>query len=101
MEAEKDILYKKYLEAKIYMDERDNPDCTSSNWLRQHYPEYLYILDITNIYRKIANYRIRVYGNSFLKNGLPEYSTTEEKNNYKHTKSQQQKRWRKKYGIYD
>lgn len=55
--------YKNFLEAKIYLEERDG-GCNYANDLRRKYPEYVGLVNITDIYRRIVNYRVKKYGNS-------------------------------------
>lgn len=50
--------YKNFLEAKIYLEERDG-GCNYANDLRRKYPEYVDLVNITDIYRRIVNYRVK------------------------------------------
>lgn len=100
MEADKQQLLKNYLEAKIYIDERDG-GLNYANDLRRKYPEYLGLVDFTKIYIKITKYRCKRYGTSRLGYSDWDITTIEEKQRYKNNKKNKQKRWRKKYGIYD
>lgn len=100
MEVDKKQLLKNYLEAKIYMEERDG-GLNYANDLRRKYPEYLDLVDFTKIYIKITKYRCKRYGQSRLGYSDWDITTAKEKQRYKHTKREQQSRWRKKYGIYD
>ena len=60
---DKNILYKNYLETKIYLTERDG-SCNYANDLRRKYPELLNVVDISKIFIKIVNYRVKKYGTS-------------------------------------
>ena len=76
---DKEKLLKEFMETKIYLDERDGT-CNFSNDLRRKYPEYIGILDFANIYRRIVNYRIAVFGTSTLFNPASyTYKTKEER----------------------
>lgn len=55
--------YKNFIEAKIYLDEKDG-NCNYTNDLRRKYPEYLGLVDFAKVYRRIVNYRIKKYGTS-------------------------------------
>ena len=53
----------KYLEEKIYQDEKDG-GCNYANDLRRKYPEYIDLVDISKIFIRIVNYRVKKYGTS-------------------------------------
>lgn len=55
--------YKNFLEAKIYLENRDGA-INYANDLRRKYPEYVGILNFADIYRRIVNYRVKKYGTS-------------------------------------
>ena len=70
--------YKKFLEAKVYIDERDG-GCNYANDLRRKYPEYVGVLNITDIFRRIVNYRVKKYGTSRIGYSCWDDPTYEEK----------------------
>ena len=62
--------YIKFIEAKIYIEEKDGT-CIYTNDLRRKYPEYIEIVDFAKIYRRIVNYRIKKYGTSKIGCSIP------------------------------
>ena len=55
--------YIKFIEAKIYLDERDG-GCNYANDLRRKYPEYVDLINVSDVFRRIVNYRVKKYGTS-------------------------------------
>lgn len=94
---DKNILYKNYLETKIYLAERDG-SCNYANDLRRKYPEYINLVDISKIFIKIVNYRVKKYGTSRIGYSDWDGATYEEKLKYGKKKQHEQTIRRKKYG---
>lgn len=94
---DKNILYKNYLETKIYLDERDG-GLNYANDLRRKYPEYVDVLDISKIFIRIVNYRVKKYGTSRIGYSDWDNATYEEHIKYSKNKQQLQLTRRKKYG---
>jgi len=55
--------YIKFIEAKLYLAERDG-GCNYANDLRRKYPEYVDLVNISDVFRRIVNYRVKKYGTS-------------------------------------
>lgn len=83
--------YKKFIEAKMYLDERDG-SCNYANDLRRKYPEYVGLINIADVYRRIVNYRIKKYGTSRIGYTDWDLSTYDEKIKVLHAKKQRQRR---------
>lgn len=93
---DKSILYKNYLETKIYLDERDG-SCNYANDLRRKYQELIDLVDISKIFIKIVNYRVKKYGTSRIGYTDWDNATYEEHIKYGKNKQQIQLTRRKKY----
>lgn len=83
--------YKKFIEAKMYLDERDG-SCNYANDLRRKYPEYVGLINIADVYRRIVNYRIKKYGTSRIGYTDWDLSTYDEKMKVLYAKKQRQRR---------
>ena len=70
--------YIKFIEAKMYLDERDG-SCNYANDLRRKYPEFVGVVNIADVYRRIVNYRVKKYGTSRIGYTEWDLSTYEEK----------------------
>ena len=70
--------YKKFIEAKMYLDERDG-SCNYANDLRRKYPEYVDLVNISDVFRRIVNYRVKKYGTSRIGYTEWDLATYEEK----------------------
>lgn len=86
--------YKNFLEAKIYIDNRDG-SINYANDLRRKYPEYVGLLNFADIYRRIVNYRVKKYGTSRIGYSCWDDVSSMEKTRYIKNKKIKQKRWKK------
>lgn len=87
--------YKNFLEAKIFVEEKDG-GCNYANDLRRKYPEYTGLLNFTDIYRRIVNYRVKKYGTSRIGYSSWDDVSALEKKRFLTNKKNKQKRWKKR-----
>lgn len=87
--------YKNFLEAKIYLENRDGT-INYANDLRRKYPEYVGLLNFADIYRRIVNYRVKKYGTSRIGYSSWDDVSSIEKRRFLTNKKNNQKRWMKR-----